>query len=337
MTTLSNQHEGSGAAEWFYQLLGLPTGPVPLEKLKWLIEKGHVTSATLIGSSQTGPWTRVDESSLAHLVGGTPKVDPNKKPVRISSGRKAVSKKLPALRDKPAAVVADPLEAAESTDFVTGGIELIEDLEVVEEPVVQKPVKANRRKPRSAQPATAVTAAPVLEDLEVVSPPTRRASSQANQTKKREQQLWYLKAAGVMLGVLMVVFLGRILFGAGQDTAGEAYLVFKEIGDGLNRNSSSMDDANWNAHLKDSRERVDAVLDPLRETASADNPENQSLVWAGEQLQKMLQGTRLIPKQMTAKFEGFMADYAQTPAPAAPPIQDTETPTNEIKDPAFTN
>ncbi|MFK7820990.1 MAG: hypothetical protein AB8G99_19905, partial [Planctomycetaceae bacterium] len=144
-----------------------------------------------------------------------------------------------------------------------------------------------------------------------------------------------------MVGVLLVVFVGKMLVG-GRDHAADAYILFKGIGDRLEDNSSRMNDVEWNTHLKDSREQVETALEPLREAATSDEPGTQSLVWAGEQLLKMLQGTRLIPREMKAKFDNYMADFAEAPmsdALSPPPTEESQEVDDDslpvVDDPAF--
>lgn len=306
-------------SEWYYQLLGLATGPVTLERLKWLFDNDHLTAESLVGRSENGPWQRIDESPLAKLVGQKAKANSpeKKKAVRISSGRKASSKKLPAVRDKSTPRKKPSVPLTED-GHVTGGIEIDETVEELHLPEKQAPVVPTAQAPRlTKQPSSRPASKPqVYDDLEVVSPGREARKSQAE--RKKDQQLWYLKAGGALLGVVLLVGLCVMFFGERTDPVAKAYDCFTETAAGIERNSVRMDDVQWNQWVKDKRVEVEKALEPLRAEANSSEPGVQSLVWAGEQLLNMLAGARVLPEEMTAKFENYMADFAEAPMSDVP-------------------
>lgn len=346
-------------SEWYYQLLGLSTGPVDSDRLKWMIAHNHLGAASLVGRSESGPWQRLDQSPLAHLLSKTqagPATSPSaeskevtpsprkKKATRMSSGKRQSEKTVP-----------PPTAPQDEANYVAmDGIEIEAP---VEDPVTPaprhsgnaKPVAREREAPKpepESEPASTRSAQPpVLDDLEVVEDdaaagdgfeteartetPSQRlrreyglrptAPKQSEQILTPERQK-FLTYTATALGLALLALIVFSLFAGGADGE-EAFLVFRRIGNDVEFKAERLDDADWARFLKASQDEVEAVLEPLRDEIDADQPRLQALVWAGDQLMSMLQGNRKIPRPVKAKFEAFMSEYLGEPVPQIAPTE----------------
>jgi hypothetical protein len=334
------------ATEWFYQLLGLATGPVTPERVAWMVENNHLAASSMIGPSATGPWQRLDKSEFSHLVpddaraaklADAPLSPITKKPVKVSSGEPDVI--IPTVPDasdseadyialpgvpvkrkspRPKTIPEPPLvnPEPESIPFIDAEPKpappVFHDLEVVEDSVPQDASAAwdefEAQEVQSETPTERLR----RERGRIASEPPQASKPPPSPERKRQ----LLFGAGGLLTFALLFMIGRSLFG-GVDSAG-AFATFRRVADGI-KNNQTLSDNEWVEFLNTSKEEVSAALEPVREHATSDYPEEQALVWAGDQLLAMLQGAREFPPGVTEKFEAFMAEYSGTPVPTIDP------------------
>ena len=347
------------ATEWFYQLLGLATGPVTPERVAWMVENNHLAANSMIGPSATGPWQRLDKSEFSHLVpdearaaklADAPLSPITKKPVKVPSGEpdviiptvpdasdsEADYIALPGAPVKPKATrpkttpeppLVDP--EPESIPFIDAEPEpappVFRDLEVVEDSAPQDASAAWDE--FEAQEVQSETPTERLRRERGRSAPEPQQASKPPLSPERKRQLFF--GAGGLLAFALLFMIGRSLFG-GVDSAG-AFGTFRRVADGI-KNNQTLSDNEWVEFLNTSKEEVSAALEPVREHASSDYPEEQALVWAGDQLLIMLQGAREFPPGVTEKFEAFMAEYSGTPVPTIDPTQGNSGGENQESD-----
>ena len=135
------------------------------------------------------------------------------------------------------------------------------------------------------------------------------------------------------LAATLVLAFALGLFSASADTEGAAATFGRVMSEfDSNRELSDMEWAKW---CEASRADVSAVLEPLREHASADRPDVQNLMWAGDQLMLLLKGVRNVPPSVRTRFEAYMAEYRGDPPPPPASEGPGEQTRQQIIDPIF--
>lgn len=364
MSEQPNSTDIPATAEWYYQLLGLATGPVTHERMQTLVQNGHLVAATLVGHSSDGPWQRLGESNFSQLIPQKTETE-KKKGVRISS-RSFRAKRRP----KPSEQNVDHTEVAvDGIEVETGPIEL--DLSATLRAAAVAPATTPKTPTPQEVPASpeqpSVSAdtseldevereepLPVVETPAEIDLPPVLPAAPAPDTKAKsrsgspttianlpsafgENRSRYAMIALGVVGTLGLLLLLPSLFG-GPD--GErAYAVFRRVSSDFEVNSKTLDDTEWALFIRDSREKVHEVLTPLRDEVTSENPKEQSLMWAGDRLVIMLKGSRKLPNGLKRQFESYMAEYTDEPVPEPPPKKgsnvESEPVESEIRDPVF--
>ncbi len=350
MTSPAEQSGETGGDDWFYQLVGLATGPVTRDRIVWLIEHQHLTANTLVGHTSSGPWNRLGESELqALLPSATPEAkDFNslKRPVQVAGPQ------IPRRRQRRKAK-----SLGVGDDEILDGIEIdTENYEPAPEPpeevATPEPVVPLEPEPVPAsmadthveslaetQPAiqTAPVVMPFVEPQVAEPARSKRPSSnesnspragagptgpaRQNREPKTARQKYSQYAAIGLLALVCVSFLTS--FFRGSANTAEAAQTFERVMSEFDASGtkSDMEFAKW---IKQSREDVSTQLEPLREFASSDAPEVQTLMWAGDRLMIMLKGARTLPPGVRDRYEAYMAEYRGDP-PAASKAVVSET------------
>ena len=381
---------------WFYQLLGLPTGPVSEERIHWLIEQQHLAPNTMVGPSTNGPWVRLDQSDLSQLLPTVAQVAvavpqnatpasaiPRKKPRRGRTSARAVT--LGIEIDTEAPVLTETSQAGSTGEpgvrIASSGVAAVSQTTEITEPAV-------RRSSRPANVEVPTEVVPMGEALEpppetpigqgtdpefeisldepsepnAITPPVhpapartetqtsaarnlrhaKKARPKPGATGERRQLLVpMIKAAqrrptvsiGVGLTGLVAMAFLLGLFSDPVDTE-HAAETFGRVMTDLDANAE-MSDLEWAKWCAASRDEVSAVLEPLRDHASADRPDVQNLMWAGDRLMLLLKGVRSVPPGVRARLEAHLAEYRgdppEVPASDLPGDQQNQ----EVIDPIF--
>lgn len=380
--------------EWFYQLLGLPTGPVSVERIQWLIQQQHLTADSLVGCSMNGPWVPLADSGLRQLLphtnpavsvaapttttaGDIPKKKPRRSrptsvPVSIGIeidtdalvGRDETETPAPIELDAVDVVATDPSKSfrTESAPVSTEPPTPNESLRVMEPVVVPF-------QPPETQVASVTDPELQITQPEPVATPVRPGpmrSRKADRTETQADASRHLKQAkrsksssagpatapgsrltsvvdGVRrrptlaIGAGVVSFLALAfcfgLFSSRVDTE-EAAATFERVMSEFDSNSN-VGDIEWAKWCAARRDEVSAVLEPLREHASADRPDIQNLMWAGDRLMLLLKGVRKVPPSVRTRFESYMAEYRGDPPPVSSAAEPGDRKSQQVIDPIF--
>lgn len=344
-------------ATWYYQLLGLPTGPVDRDRVAWLVENGHLVAASTVGPGPDGPWQRLDESPLSDLL-----------PVSESTEEKVSSdtdagdtSDAPTVTTKAAVTKAMPAAPAETGEVITDGIEIDEppnrpapaaepetetgsdrgsdDFELAdyddEEQADGARLQLTPLPPVNDSAAVAASDADARTARERKSAPKRRTREKAKATEKSPRER-LVRVAAVAVVVILALMLARVFFGG--ETGEEAHATFTSTYEAFQTNRRAMSDPQWFDFINAANQQVETALEPIRKSAGADRPKLQALMWAGEELLLILRGSRELTEERKARFEAFMAEYADEapPRPAAPAEEKVEGfPGERPRDPMF--
>ena len=287
MTEIDNNpnDDSPQMAEWFYQLLGLSTGPVKTDRMEQLVKNQHLVAATLIGHSAEGPWQRLDESEFKALLPQKSEVE-KKKGVRISSRSFRTQR-----RTKPVDTNVDHSEVVIEGIEIDNGIKLVPRVPRVPRmpPAADTDDSATKtldfqtddsaawdqfeQETAQIQAVTEPVPALVQSKPVVASKPKKdrkkkKAPADPDRAERRKRVGLISLGAVALLGLFLV----RQNWSDGPDGR-EAYAVFRRVGTAFETNSESMNDNEWALFIRDSRKEVNAVLEPLRDEVSSDYPE----------------------------------------------------------------
>lgn len=383
----------SQPTEWFYKLLGLPTGPVSAERIEWLLGQQHLVAETLVAKSASGPWLRLDDSDLRHLLpacqptadakpavasasaDGIPQKKPRRSGVSIGAVSVGIEIDTEALAESepshaaavgPAAPVAESADAPsppptsqqrraeENSDFdaqpteltLTGTVEPAAETEIGSSTEPEFAISLDEPNgPQAATTPTVPKAERTATQADAARGLKKAKKSKANQgastAQNRPDLTRLLKslrqrpvaAISSALAATLVLAFALGVFSASADTEGAA-ATFDRVMSQFDTNSE-LSDIEWAKWCEASRAEVSAVLEPLREHASADQPDVQNLMWAGDQLTLLLKGVRNVPPSVRTRFEAYMADYRGEPPPPPTATGPGDQTRQQVIDPIF--
>ncbi len=323
--------------DWHYQLLGMATGPVSADRMCWLIEQGHLVRNSLVSCGPDGPWRPLEEvSEFEHLlpasqadpaaVTKTGAVTGADRPASGPLGATATNHGSAGNVDERIPGIELDLDAAESeTQFNHPRNVTADEIAVADDP-------ADARLSHEPVPVTIEPPAPAVPLATRMSPdsePARRVTHAAAATPEqpacaeqhrasaqwlRSRSVRYSGAA--LLAVVLIAFAWKQMQPDGRTAHAVLQRVWAEL---QAKSQAGVSEDEWSAFLQEARADVAAELHRLQSRASADKPGLQALLWAGEELESMLDGDRRIPPIRRVRFLASMAEYEGKPFAAESP------------------